>query len=99
MFSATFAEAGTGKVPSDILTVSERLGMGAPVDGAGAEEAAFDVAVLVLAAPVPAELAAGLPDEHAATDRPAAQLARASATVWYLFIAFLYSVHSYRCQP
>jgi hypothetical protein len=38
------------------------------------------------------ELADGVLAEHAATDRPAAQLARTSAVERYLFIAFLYSV-------
>jgi hypothetical protein len=38
------------------------------------------------------ELADGVPAEHAATDRPAAQAARTSAVERYLFIAFLYSV-------
>ncbi|HEV2255680.1 MAG TPA: hypothetical protein VGS06_21090 [Streptosporangiaceae bacterium] len=38
------------------------------------------------------ELADGVPAEHAATDRPAAQLAAISAIERYVFIAFLYSV-------
>jgi hypothetical protein len=38
------------------------------------------------------ELADGVPAEQAATDRPAAQVARTSAAERYLFIAFLYSV-------
>jgi hypothetical protein len=38
------------------------------------------------------ELADGVPAEHAATDRPAAQLASTSAIERYVFIAFLYSV-------
>jgi hypothetical protein len=38
------------------------------------------------------ELADGVPAEHAATDRPAAQLARTSAIERYVFIAFPHSV-------
>jgi hypothetical protein len=72
--------------------------MGAPVDG-GAERTTFwlGVAVLVLDEPadgVPVELADGVPAEHAATDRLAAQAAKASAAERYLFIGFLQSVHT-----
>ena len=89
MFSATFAAAGTGKVPSDILVASERPGMGAPVDG-GAERDTIWLGASVLALD---ELADGVPAEHAATDRLAAQAAKASAAERYLFIGFLHSVH------
>jgi hypothetical protein len=97
MFSTTFAAAGTGKLLSFALTEIVRPGMGAPVDG-GAERttAWLGVAVLVpdeLADGVPVELADGVPAEHAATDRLAAQAAKASAAERYLFIGFLQSVH------
>jgi hypothetical protein len=52
----------------------------------------LDAAELVAAELVAAELADGVPAEHAATDRPAAQVARTSAAERYLFIAFLHSV-------
>ena len=39
------------------------------------------------------ELADGVPAEHAATDRLAAQAVRARAAERYLFIGFLHSVH------
>jgi hypothetical protein len=71
--------------------------MGAPVVGTGAETIAdalwLGEAELVPAGLVLAELAAGVPDEHAARDRLAAQAARASAAERYLFIRFLYWVH------
>ena len=88
MFSTTFAEAGTGKLPSFPLTTSMRLAMGAPVDGGAVETTPWlGVSVLVLA-----ELAVGVPAEHAATARLAAQVASASAAERYLFIAVLHSV-------
>jgi hypothetical protein len=104
MFSTTLAAAGTGKLPVDILTVSERPGMDGPVDGATVVTDVPDALVLEADAPdedvpdagvlVPAELAVGVPEEHAAKDRPAAQAARASTAERYVFIAFLQSVHN-----
>src|SRR6516165_6971029 len=90
MFSPTFAAAGIGKVPSARLTVSMRPGMGAPVVG-GADEDRPWPAAAELEAPGPeaAGLAAGVPAEHAATARLAAQAARASAAERYLFIGSL----------
>jgi hypothetical protein len=75
--------------------------MGGPVVGAGDEITGgllgLDVAEPVAAGLEVDELADGVPAEHAATDRPAAQLARTSAIERYVFIAFLYSVASHRC--
>jgi hypothetical protein len=53
----------------------------------------LDVAEPVAAGLVVDELADGVPAEQAATDRPAAQVARTSAAERYLFIGFLYSIH------
>src|SRR6516162_858432 len=93
MFSPTFALAGTGKAPSAPLIVSMRPGMGAPVVG-GADENTGRAEALELEAGglEAAELAVGVPAEHAATVRLAAVAARASAAERYLFIAFLHSV-------
>jgi hypothetical protein len=70
--------------------------MGGPVVGAGDDITGgllgLDVAEPVAAGLEVDELADGVPAEHAATDRPAAQLARTSAIGRYVFIAFLYSV-------
>jgi hypothetical protein len=52
----------------------------------------LDVAEPVAAGLEVDELADGVPAEHAATDKPAAQLARTSAIERYVFIAFLHSV-------
>src|ERR1700723_729105 len=92
MFSASLAAAGIGKLVSFPLTETVLPAMGAPVVGTGAETIA-DALWLGPAELVPAELAAGVPDEHAATDRLAAQAVRASAAERYLFIRFLYWVH------
>jgi hypothetical protein len=71
--------------------------MGGPVVGTADDITGgllgLDVAEPVAAGLVVDELADGVPVEHAATDRPAAQLARTSAIERYVFIAFLYSVH------
>jgi hypothetical protein len=100
MFSATFAAAGTGKLPSAPLTVIVRPAIGGPEVG-GADDTPADAPWLgapVLGAPelVAAEVAElvadepadGVPAEHAATVRLAAQAARASAAGRCLFIAF-----------
>ena len=83
MFSATVALAGTGKPPSEPLTVSVRLAMGGPVVGGGEEMTWLEAAGLVAA-----ELLVLLlfPDEHAAADMPTAHAARTSAAERYLFI-------------
>src|SRR5579871_2266734 len=100
MFSTTFALAGIGKLPSLVLSEIVRLAIGAPVDG-GAEVVTLcaDEAELALGL-VLAGLEVGVfgvPAEHAATARLAAQVARASAAGRYLFIAFLHSVRTVRC--
>jgi hypothetical protein len=70
--------------------------MGGPVVGTG-DDITGGLLELDVAEPVAAglevdELADGVPAEHAATDRPAAQLARTRAIGRCLFIAFLHSV-------
>jgi hypothetical protein len=65
--------------------------MGGPVVG-GADEDTGRAEELEAAGLEAAELADGVPDEHAATVRLAAAAARASAAERYLFIAFLHSV-------
>src|SRR5579863_217692 len=92
MFSTTFAAAGTGKLPSFPAEIVLDA-MGAPVDG-GADVDTFcaDEVALALGL-VLAELPDGVPAEHAATDRLAAQAVRARAAERYLFIGFLHSVH------
>jgi hypothetical protein len=101
MFSPTFAAFGTGKLPIFPLIVSMLPAMGGPVVGTGDDMTGgllgLDVAEPVAAGLEVDELADGVPAEHAATDRPAAQLARTSAIGRYVFIAFLYSVASHRC--
>src|ERR1700722_5076030 len=94
MFSATFALAGTGKLPSEPLTVSVRPAMAGPVVGGGEEEIAWlEAAGLVAAGLVAAELLVLLlPDEHAAADTPTAHAARTSAAERYLFIGSPYFV-------
>jgi hypothetical protein len=110
MFSPTFAAAGIGKVPSARLTVSMRPGMGGPVVGgadedrpwpaaAGLDAAGLDAAGLEAAGLEAAGLAAGVPAEHAATARLAAQAARASAAGRCMFIGSPHSVHKPRCPP
>jgi hypothetical protein len=70
--------------------------MGGPVVGTGDDITggllALDVAEPVAAGLEVDELADGVPAEHAAADRPAAQLARTSAIGRCLFIGFLHSV-------
>jgi hypothetical protein len=68
--------------------------MGGPVVGTGDDITGglLDVAEPVAAGLEVDELADEVPAEHAATDRPAAQLARTSAIGRCLFIAFLHSV-------
>ena len=68
--------------------------IGGPVVGTGDDITGglLDVAEPVAAGLAVDELADGVPAEHAATDRPAAQVARTSAAERYLFIAFLHSV-------
>ena len=89
MFSATFAPAGTGKLPTSPATVIVRLAKAGLAeaeveDDADAEAAAEDepgaagLVVVVLAVVVPAA--------HAASDRLAAHAARAAAAERYLFI-------------
>jgi hypothetical protein len=77
--------------------------MGGPVVGTG-DDITGGLLELDVAEPVAPglevdELADGVPAEHAATDRPAAQLARTSAIGRCLFIGFLHSVASHRCPP
>src|SRR5215472_15891667 len=93
MFSPTLAAAGTGKAPSVPWIVSVRPGMGAPVVG-GADDVTGRAEALEpeAAGLEAAELAVGVPAEHAATVRLAAVAARASAAERNLFIAFLHSV-------
>ena len=89
MFSATFALAGTGKLPSEPLTVRVRLAMAGPVVGGGEEETAWLEAAGLVAAEL---LVLLLPDEHAAADMPTAHAARTSAAERYLFIGSPYFV-------
>src|SRR5580698_965060 len=105
MFSATFAAAGTGKLPSAPLTVIVRPAIGGPEVGGADDEPAdapwlgapeLEVPELEVPELVAAEVAElvvdepadGVPAEHAATVRLAAQAARASAAGRCLFIAF-----------
>src|SRR5580704_13935849 len=94
-FSATFAPAGTGKLPSDPLIAIVRPEL-AGVDVDLATDALWlDAGALVAGAVVAGAavlLAVVMPAVHAATDTLAAQQARASAVERYLFIGFLYSV-------
>src|SRR5580704_19214107 len=96
MFSPTFAAFGTGKLPIFPLIVSMVPAMAGPVVGTADDITGgllgLDVAEPVAAGLVVDELADGVPAEQAATDRPAAQVARTSAAERLLFIAFLHSV-------
>jgi hypothetical protein len=66
--------------------------MGGPVVGTGDDITGGLLELDVAAGLEVDELADGVPAEHAATDRPAAQLARTSAIGRCLFIGFLHSV-------
>ena len=89
MFSATFAPAGTGKLPTSPATVIVRLagrarrgrGRGDAEADAEDEPGAAGLVVVVLAVVVPVA--------HAASDRLAAHAVRAAAAERYLFIVFL----------
>src|SRR5581483_11286866 len=84
-FSATFAPVGSGKLPTPPSTWIVRL---AAVRAADGEVAAAAVALrLEPAGPAVAVLAVVIPAEHAASDRHAAQAARAAATFRYVFTA------------
>ena len=82
MFSVTFAPAGTGKRPTDPVTVIMRP-EGARLDAAAAADAlwlgAGALVAGLLAAGAAVVLAVVMPAVHAATDTLAAQQARASA--------------------
>src|SRR5580704_12377482 len=91
MFSVTFAPAGTGKRPTDPVTVIMRP-EGARLDAAAAADALWLGAGALVAGLLVAGAAVVMPAVHAATDTLAAQQARASAVERYLFIGFLYSV-------
>jgi hypothetical protein len=73
-----------------------RPAIGGPVVGTADDTTGaalrLGVAEPVAAGLVEAELADGVPAEHAATDRLATQAVRASAAERYLFIGFLHSV-------
>src|SRR6266704_6350804 len=84
MFSATFAPAGTGKLPTSPLTWIMR-----PAAARLAEAEAEDPLRLGAAGLVVAVLAVVIPAVHAASDRLAAQAARATAAGRYLFMGFL----------
>src|SRR5437899_1450581 len=90
MFSATFAPAGTGKLPTSPATLIVRLARAGfaeaeveddTEDDAEDEPGAAGLVVVVLAVVVPAA--------HAASDRLAAHAVRAAAAERYLFIFVL----------
>ena len=90
IFSATFAPAGTGKLPTSPATLivrPARAGLAEAEDGAEDGDDAEDepgaagLVVIVLAVVFPAV--------HAASDRLAAHAVRAAAAERYLFIVFL----------
>jgi hypothetical protein len=97
MFSPIFAAAGTGKLPIFPLIWSVRPAIAGPVVGTADDTIGtgllLDEAELAAGELEVAELADGVPAEHAATDKLAAQAVRASAAERYFFIGFLHSVH------
>src|SRR5712691_8905488 len=98
MFSATFAPAGTGKLPTWPLTWIMRPAA-ARLAEAEAEAEAEDPLRLGAAGLVVAVLAVVIPAVHAASDRLAAQAARATAAGRYLFMGFLRRCLSHsRCR-
>jgi hypothetical protein len=89
IFSSTFAPDGTGKVPIDAFTLTVRPGLDElnglldgliEADAAGEAEDPVDLEAAGL------DAATVIPAEHAASDRPAAQVAKGSAAQRYLFI-------------
>jgi hypothetical protein len=97
MFSPIFAAAGTGKLPIFPLIWSVRPAIAGPVVGTADDTIGtgllLDEAELAAGELAVDELADGVPAEHAATDKLAAQAVRASAAERYFFIGFLHSVH------
>src|SRR5262245_24075788 len=93
MFWTTFAPAGTGKVPTSPPTSSMRPAAAEDEAEAEAEGEAAAVLRLVAAGLVAAALDVEIPAEHAASDRPAAQAARAipagRAAERYVVMGFL----------
>ena len=87
MFWAIFAPAGTGKLPTGPLTWIVRVAT-ARLAEAEAEAEAEDPLRLGAAGLVVAVLGVVIPAVHAASDRPAAQAARATAAGRYLLMGF-----------
>ena len=83
-FSATFAPAGSGKLPASPLSLIVRLARAGLADAEADADAEFAAAGLVVVV-----LAVVIPEVHAASDRLAAHAVRAAAAERYLFIVFL----------
>jgi hypothetical protein len=87
MFWTTFAPAGTGKLPTSPRTWIMRLATARLADADADAEVRLGAAGLVVAV-----LVVVVPAAHAASDRLAAQAARAAADERYLFIVVLKGV-------
>jgi hypothetical protein len=83
IFSSTFAPDGTGKVPiDDAFTLTVRPGLdelNGLLDGLIEADTAEDVVDPVDLEAAGLDAATVIPAEHAASDRPAAQVAKAPA--------------------